>query len=194
MDVTHFETPEELRAWLEAHHDTATELWVGFYKKATGRPSITYPQALDEALCYGWIDGVRKSVDAESYTTRFTARRRGSNWSAVNIRRVGELTALGRMRPPGLRAFEARDPSKSSPYSSENAPVDFAADLAAQFRANAAAWDFFQAQPPGYRRTATWWVMSAKREDTRRKRLATLIEDSAHGRRLALLTSPPRRK
>jgi uncharacterized protein YdeI (YjbR/CyaY-like superfamily) len=194
MDVTYFETPEELRAWLEAHHDTATELWVGFYKKATGRPSITYPQALDEALCYGWIDGVRKSVDAESYTTRFTPRRRGSNWSAVNIRRVGELTALGRMRPPGLRAFEVRDESKTSPYSSENAPVDFDADTAEQFRAQGAAWDFFIAQPPGYRRTATWWVMSAKREDTRRKRLATLIEDSANGRRLGLLTSPSRRK
>jgi uncharacterized protein YdeI (YjbR/CyaY-like superfamily) len=194
VDVTYFESPEALRAWLEAHHDTASELWVGFYKKATGRPSITYPQALDEALCYGWIDGVRKSVDAESYTTRFTPRRRGSNWSAVNIRRVGELTALGRMRPPGLRAFEGRDPSKASSYSSENLAVDFDADLAAQFRANAAAWDFFTAQPPGYRRTATWWVMSAKREDTRRKRLATLIEDSGNGRRLALLTSPSRRK
>jgi uncharacterized protein YdeI (YjbR/CyaY-like superfamily) len=194
VDVTHFETPEALRAWLEAHHDTAAELWVGFYKKATGRPSITYPQALDEALCYGWIDGVRKSVDAESYTTRFTPRRRGSNWSAVNIRRVGELTALGRMRPPGLRAFEVRDESKTSPYSSENAPVDFDADTAEQFRAQGAAWDFFIAQPPGYRRTATWWVMSAKREDTRRKRLATLIEDSANGRRLGLLTSPSRRK
>jgi uncharacterized protein YdeI (YjbR/CyaY-like superfamily) len=194
VDVTHFETPEELRAWLEAHHDTVTELWVGFYKKATGRPSITYPQALDEALCYGWIDGVRRSVDAESYTTRFTPRRRGSNWSAVNVRRVGELTALGRMRPSGLRAFETRDPSKANSYSSENLAVDFDAELAAQFRANAAAWDFFTAQPPGYRRTATWWVMSAKREDTRRKRLATLIDDSAHGRRLANLTSPSRRK
>ena len=193
-NVIFFASPEEFRDWLDRHHATEREVQVGYYKKHTGRPSMTWAQSVDEALCYGWIDGVRKSVDAESYTTRFTPRRRGSNWSAVNIRRVGELTALGRMRPPGLRAFEVRDESKTSPYSSENAPVDFDADTAEQFRAQGAAWDFFIAQPPGYRRTATWWVMSAKREDTRRKRLATLIEDSGNGRRLALLTSPSRRK
>jgi uncharacterized protein YdeI (YjbR/CyaY-like superfamily) len=183
--------PEAFRAWLEQHHATDQELWVGFYKKDSGRPSITWPESVDEALCFGWIDGVRKSIDDESYMIRFTPRKPSSTWSAVNIKRVGELAEQGRMHPAGLAAFARRTEAKSGIYAYENR--DSAALEAAdeqQFRANAQAWDFFQAQPPGYRKTAIWWVVSAKQEATRRKRLATLIDDSAHGRTIRSLTRP----
>jgi uncharacterized protein YdeI (YjbR/CyaY-like superfamily) len=191
MEVTFFETPAALRAWLEQHHETAKELWVGFYKKSSGKPSITWPESVDEALCFGWIDGIRKSVDDMSYTIRFTPRKPRSNWSAVNVARVAELTRHGQMRPAGRKAFEGRAEEKTGVYSYEqrnSATLDEESER--QFRANQPAWDFFQAQPAGYRRLAIWWVISAKKAATRLKRLATLIEDSAQGRTIAQLTRP----
>ena len=191
MEVTFFDSPAAFRAWLDEHHETAKELWVGFYKKSSGRPSITWPESVDEALCFGWIDGIRKSVDDISYTIRFTPRKPRSNWSAVNIARVAELTRLGRMRPAGRNVFEQRLEEKSGFSSHEQqhtAQLD--EGLEQQFRASPAAWDFFQAQPAGYRRMAIWWIVSAKKEATRLKRLATLIEDSAQGRRIAELARP----
>ncbi|MEA2398505.1 MAG: hypothetical protein QOK25_2061 [Thermoleophilaceae bacterium] len=191
MKPTFFKEPDEFRAWLEEHHAEASELLVGFHKKGSGRPSITWPESVDQALCFGWIDGVRRSIDDESYTIRFTPRKKKSTWSAVNIARVAELTERGLMRPAGLAAFEARSAERSGIYAYEQrktAKLDAAQEK--RLRANAKAWDFFQAQPPWYRRTATWWVISAKREETRERRLATLIEDSENGRRLARLTRP----
>ena len=184
-DVKFFARPADFRKWLEISHATATEAWVGFHKKESGRPSITWPESVDEALCFGWIDGIRKRIDDESYTIRFTPRRARSIWSAVNIARVAQLTREGRMQPAGIAAFEKRSDDKSAIYSYEqrkSATLDEASDR--QFRANAKAWEFFQAQPPGYRRTATYKVISAKREETRQKRLAALIADSAAGRRI----------
>lgn len=191
MEPLFFATPAEFRAWLAEHHETESELLVGFYKKGSGEPSITWPESVDAALCFGWIDGVRKSIDAVSYTIRFTPRKPRSTWSAVNIKRVKELIGLGLMRPAGLKAFEARAEERSAIYAYEQrhtAALDAADEQ--QFRAKAHAWAFFQAQPPSYRRTALWWVISAKRLETRQKRLATLIEDSAQGRTIALLTRP----
>lgn len=191
MEVTFFDSPAAFRAWLEEHHEMAKELWVGFYKKSSGRPSITWPESVDEALCVGWIDGIRKSVDEISYTIRFTPRKPRSNWSAVNVARVAELTRLGRMRPAGRKAFEERTEEKTGIYSYEQRhTAQFEAAQEQQFRANQPAWDFFQAQPAGYRQMATWWVVSAKKEVTRLKRLATLIEDSAQGRTIAQLARP----
>jgi len=188
MDILFFETPSAWRAWLEAHHADATELWVGFRKKATGQPSITWPEAVDQALCFGWIDAVRKSIDASSYTIRFTPRKPGSIWSAVNINRVAELTAQGLMQPSGLAAFAARKDDKSAIYSYEqSSDPTFDSAQEAQFCANAKAWDWFQAQAPSYRKAAIWWVVSAKQEPTRLKRLATLIEDSENALRVAPL-------
>ena len=193
MDVTFFESPSGFRTWLEQNHDATQELWVGFYKKSSGKPSITWPEAVDEALCFGWIDGVRKSIDESSYTIRFTPRKAGSIWSAVNIKRVGELSQLGLMQPEGLKAFEKRVGKKSGLYSYENAAeLDEAYEQ--QFRANKKAWDFFQARPASYRRAAIWWVVIAKKEETKLKRLATLIEDSEHGRTIAPLTRWPRQE
>lgn len=173
-----------MRRWLEKNHATARELWVGFYKKGSGRASVTYPEALDEALCFGWIDGVRKTVDAASYVQRFTPRRPRSNWSRVNIKRVSELKAAGRLAPPGVAAFAQRDPARVDQYSFENAPRVLPPDYERTFSANARAWAFFQAQPPGYRRLAAFYVMSAKKEETRARRLKALIALSAKGRRL----------
>ena len=186
MEPTFFATPDDFRSWLEAHHETSTELLVGYHKKGSGQPSITWPELVDEALCFGWIDGVRRSLGPDSYTIRFTPRKTRSTWSAVNIKRVAELTALARMRPAGLRAFAARTADNSTIYAYENkdaAALNPAAE--AHFQANSAAWSYFQSQPPGYRSTALWWVISAKQEATRAKRLATLIDESAQGRRLA---------
>jgi len=191
MDATFFPTPDDFRAWLEEHHGSETELWVGFYKVATGRPSITWPESVDEALCFGWIDGLRKKRDEESYVVRFTPRKPTSNWSAKNIARIEELIAERRVRPAGLAIYEARDPDKSRVYSFERrkaAKLD--AEQEARFRADEAAWEFFQSLPPGYRRTAIHWVISAKREATRTRRLETLIEDSAAGRRIKPLRRP----
>jgi uncharacterized protein YdeI (YjbR/CyaY-like superfamily) len=195
VQPTFFATAAEFRAWLAAHHNTSRELWVGFYKKGSGVPSITWPEAVDEALCVGWIDGVRKRIDDVSYANRFTPRKPRSNWSAVNIARVAELTRLGRMQPAGLQAFERRAPARVGIYSYEQrktAELDAAAEKT--FRSNKKAWEFFQAQPPGYRQTALWWVVSAKKEETKRKRLATLIHDSARGRTIGPLTRPTKPK
>ena len=186
-----FETASDWRAWLEANHDMP-ELWVGIRKKGTGLPSVTYKQAVDEALCFGWIDGVMNSIDATSYRQRFTPRRKGSIWSAVNIARVEELTRLGRMHPAGLATFAGRDPSKTNRYSFEQSELRLAEPYDAAFRANAEAWAFFERQPPSYRKPAVWWVMSAKRPDTQARRLGVLIGDSAAGRRIALLTPAKR--
>jgi uncharacterized protein YdeI (YjbR/CyaY-like superfamily) len=182
---TFFPTPADFRAWLQAHHRTEQELWVGFHKKSTGRPSLTWPESVDEALCFGWIDGLRKSVDAERYAIRFTPRRKGSIWSAVNTRRMGELIRARRVRAAGLKAFAAREEKKTGVYLFEQRqPPAFDPAREARFKANAAAWAFFQAQPPGYRKIATGLVMSAKQEATRDRRLALLIAQSAAGRRL----------
>ena len=183
-----FETAEQLRAWFDANHDTAPELHVGYYKVGTGKPSITHPEAVDEALCVGWIDGVMHRIDDTSYTVRFTPRRPKSNWSAINIRRATELEMAGRMRPAGRAAFARRTPERSGSYSYEMGTGTFDPAMEAAFRKKKRAWAFFQAQPPGYRRLATYWVMSAKRPETREKRLATLIADSAAGRRIGLLS------
>jgi uncharacterized protein YdeI (YjbR/CyaY-like superfamily) len=189
MQPRFFATPSEFRAWLEQHHDTERELLVGFYKKSSGRPSITWPEAVDEALCFGWIDGLRKSIDDVSYMNRFTPRTAKSTWSAVNIKRAKELKRLGRMHPAGVKAFEARSDEKSAIYAYEQrhgAKLD--ADQERLFRANKKAWDFFQAQPPSYRKAAFWWVVSAEREETKEKRLSQLIDDSASGRTVPPLT------
>jgi len=184
-----FKTAAAFRQWLARHHADTGELLVGFYKKDSGKGGITYPEALDEALCFGWIDGVRRSRDAESYTIRFTPRKARSNWSAVNVRHVKRLVAAGRMQPPGLAAYERREADKAG-YSYEERPTRLSPALAKRFRAAKKAWAFFQAQPPGYRRTATFWVMSAKREDTRERRLTTVIQYSGEGKRIPLLTPP----
>jgi uncharacterized protein YdeI (YjbR/CyaY-like superfamily) len=187
-----FETPAELRDWFDANHATASELWLGSYKKATGKPSVQWSEAVDEALCVGWIDSVRYSLDAERSAQRFTPRRKGSNWSAVNIAKVAELTAQGRMRPAGLAAFEARTDARSAVYSYEQRhAAAFAPEDEARFRANAAAWGWWEKRPASYRTAATYWVVSAKKAETRARRLYTLIEDSAAGRTVKPLT--PRR-
>ena len=180
MRLRFFKTPADFRKWLEANHEKARELWVGFYKKGT-KPSITWPESFSEALCFGWIDGVRKSVDESSYTIRFSPRKPGSVWSAINIRTAKALIEEGRMYPVGLRAFEARKENRSGIYSYENRPQTLPATYEKKLRKNPAAWKTFQAQPPWYRRTVTWWVVSAKKEETRLKRLDQLIEDSAKG-------------
>lgn len=189
MKPTFFATPAKLRAWLEAHHEVKTELLVGFYKKSSGKPSITWPESVDEALCFGWIDGVRKTLGDDAYTIRFTPRKRTSIWSAVNVKRVAALTKLGRMTPAGLRAFEARKPEKTGIYSFEHkTPPRLEAAQEKILRANAKAAAFFDAQAPWYRRTATHWVVSAKRAETRERRLAQLVADSAAGRTIRPLT------
>ncbi len=192
MKPAFFKSAADFRDWLARHHADARELLMGFYRKESGRGGITYPEALDEALSFGWIDGVRKRIDAESYTIRFTPRKPGSIWSAVNIQRVGELTARGLMKPPGLRVYAERDERKSRQYSYEREQAQLDPALDAALRANRKASSFFDAQPPGYRRTATFWVMSAKQEETRARRLLHLIERSASGARIDLLR--PNRK
>jgi len=188
LKPTFFKTPAAFNRWLSRHHDSADVLWVGYYKKATGKPSITWPESVDEALCYGWIDGVRHSLDAEAYMIRFTPRRPNSNWSEVNIRRAKALIAEGRMRPSGRAAFEARDHAKTRQYSFENRPTTLPAAYLRQLKTDRDAWAFFRAQPPWYRKTCAWWILAAKQESTRQRRLATLIADSARGRTIAPLT------
>ena len=186
-----FKTPAAFRAWLAKHHDSEKELWVGFYKVKSGKGGMVYRQALDEALCHGWIDGMVRRVDEDSYAQRFTPRRPQSNWSEVNIRRARELVAAGLMRPPGLAAFERRRVESPPAYSFEQRAASFSPQQQEHLQANPAAWTFFTSQPASYRRLATWWVTSAKREETRERRLATLVADSAVGRRLTEAASPP---
>lgn len=190
MEPTFFPTGADFRGWLDEHHATETELLVGFYKKSSGKPSITWPEAVDEALCFGWIDGVRKSIDGESYTIRFTPRKERSIWSAVNIARAEELTRLGLMRPAGSEAFARRSDERSRIYSYERANAALPADYEQRFRADEAAWAHFEKMPASYRKAAAWWVASAKKEETRERRLGQLIEDSANGRTVPPLTRP----
>jgi uncharacterized protein YdeI (YjbR/CyaY-like superfamily) len=180
-----FETPEAFRDWLARHAATETVLIVGFMKRSTGKPSMTWPQSVDEALCVGWIDGIRKGIDGERYFIRFTPRKRGSHWSAVNIRRVGELQAEGRMQPAGLAAFALRTAARSAKASYEQAAMPALEPAHVKtFKRDRVAWKFYEAQPPSYRRRVNWWVISAKQEATRVKRLTALIAACAGGRRL----------
>jgi uncharacterized protein YdeI (YjbR/CyaY-like superfamily) len=181
-EVLVFADASALRAWLVANHDTAPAAWFGYYRKGTGKTSVTYAEAVDQALCFGWIDGVTYRVDDEVTTNRFTPRRKGSYWSAVNIAKVERLKADGLMAPAGLRAFEERDASAAARYSYENRPSDLPAPMLAQLRANAAAGRYWDRQPAGYRRTVAHWVTSAKQEATSQRRLDQLIADSAAGR------------
>jgi uncharacterized protein YdeI (YjbR/CyaY-like superfamily) len=193
MNPIFFASPGEFRDWLAENHDRATEVLVGFHKKHTGKPTLTWPQSVDEALCYGWIDGIRRSLGADAYTIRFTPRKTKSTWSAVNLKRVPELIAEGRMQPAGLKAYEASEESNSRIYAYENRDkAVFDPALEARFRANEKAWSFFQAQPPGYRRLMTFRVMSAKQEATRLRRLDQLIADSEAGRRMDLMGRKPK--
>ncbi len=187
MRLRFFETPAHFRKWLEANHEKASELWVGFHRKGT-KPSITWPESVREALSFGWIDGVRKSVDETSYTIRFSPRKPSSVWSAINIRIAKELIDENRMQPAGLKAFEARKENRSGIYSYENRPQTLPAEYEKKLRKNAAAWMTFQALPPGRRRTVTWWVVSAKKEETRLSRLEQWIADPTLGGTLPLAT------
>jgi len=180
-DVRFFAATDELRDWFDANHTTADELWLGYHKKKTGRPTISWSDAVDEALCVGWIDSVRYSLDDDRSAQRFTPRRSASVWSAINVRKVGELSDQGRMRPAGLAAFEARDPDKTAIYSYEQAEAAFSDDETALIRANEAAWTDWQRRPPSYRRTVTHWIASAKKPETRARRIDALIEASAAG-------------
>lgn len=191
-EVTFFESSSEFRKWLDANHDKTKELQVGFYKKNSGKTGITYAQAVNEALCFGWIDGVTNRIDEISYTIRFTPRKSSSIWSDVNIKRVGELTKLGLMQPSGLKAYNERDPEKSKQYSFEQENCRLDGIYEKTFQANKKAWDFFQAQTPSYQKVATWWVISAKKEETRLKRLVKLIENSEEGQKLANVTYKPK--
>jgi uncharacterized protein YdeI (YjbR/CyaY-like superfamily) len=186
MKPAFFKTPAEFRAWLKTNHGTAPELIVGYYKKASGKPTMTWPESVDEALCFGWIDGIRKSYGQDAYTIRFTPRRKGSNWSAINIERVAALTNDGRMQPAGLEAFARRTEAKSRIYTYEQKTVDlprFEPGLEKLFKAKKKAWAFFQTLPPYYRKGETRWVNSAKAAETRRRRLDKVIAACEGGRR-----------
>jgi uncharacterized protein YdeI (YjbR/CyaY-like superfamily) len=183
MHPLFFATAAEFGAWLESNHASSMELVVGFYKKGSGKPSLTWPESVDQALCFGWIDGIRRSIDEVSYTIRFTPRKPRSVWSAINIKRVGELTELGLMRPKGLQAYEKRTENRSGIYSYEQRSVELPEPYAKIFKKNKPAWKFYASQPASYRKLTCWWVVSAKREETRLKRLANLIEVSGQGRR-----------
>jgi uncharacterized protein YdeI (YjbR/CyaY-like superfamily) len=182
-----FATPEALRQWLDRHHARATELWIGFYRKDSGRGGLTYPEAVEAALCFGWIDGIRKKLDDASYANRFTPRKPGSIWSTVNIGHVERLKAAGRMHQSGLDAYARRDPAKSGIYSFEQRPQRFPPPHEERFRATPKAWAHFSAQPPGYQRLGIWYVMSAKRDETRMRRLQQLIDAHAQGVRMGVL-------
>jgi uncharacterized protein YdeI (YjbR/CyaY-like superfamily) len=192
MDIMYFESQADFRAWLEENGESVDELWVGFYKVKSGKTGITYKQAVDEALCSGWIDGIRKSVDDIRYTNRFTPRRVNSNWSQVNLKRFDELLKLGLIQPAGLKIYNKHNPEQSNRYSFEQKSHTLDEAYETQFKANAAAWEFFQSQAPSYQRIAIWWVISAKREETRRRRLAQLIGVSANDERLPQFTSKPK--
>ncbi|HEX5889422.1 MAG TPA: YdeI/OmpD-associated family protein [Pyrinomonadaceae bacterium] len=182
-----FATPEKFREWLEKNHASANELLVGFHKKSSGKKSITYAEALDEALCFGWIDGVKRSLNETSYTQRFTPRRARSIWSLVNVKHVERLKKEGRMHAAGLAAYEQRDPKRTGIYAFENAPRDLSAEYEKQFRKVTGAWEYFQTYPPYLKKTVSFWVMSAKKEETRSARLQRLIESCAKGERIGVL-------
>lgn len=187
MQPRFFKTPADLRRWFEAHAATERELIVGYYKRETGKPSVTWPESVDQALCFGWIDGIRRKIDEERYTIRFTPRKPGSIWSAINIRRMQALIAAKQVTEAGIKAHEARRENRSGTYSFEQRSVELPAEYARVLKKDKRAFDFFQSQPPSYRKTAMWWVVSAKKEETRLRRLQALIEDSRRGERIALL-------
>jgi uncharacterized protein YdeI (YjbR/CyaY-like superfamily) len=193
MKPKFFSSPALFRQWLEKNHDRENELLVGFHKKDSGKKSITYAEALDEALCFGWIDGVRKSLDETSYTIRFTPRKPKSIWSLVNVRHVERLQKEGRMAEPGLKAYARRDPKRTGIYAFENVPRDFSPEFEKKFRANKPAWEFFQSEPPSIRRTCIFWVMSAKKEETRVRRLDQLIARAAQEIRSGVMETKKKR-
>lgn len=190
MTAVFFADAAALRAWFEEHHESAPELFVGYWKKGTGGVGVSHPEAIEQALCFGWIDSIARRIDERTYQVRFTPRRKGSVWSEVNIAKMAELAERGLLRPAGQRAFEQRRPDRTGVYSYEQAaPVEFDAEQTARIQAEPAAWEWFRAQSAAYRRSATHWVLSAKRADTQERRLAQLITDSAAGRRVPPLTS-----
>lgn len=190
MKPRFFKNALALREWLARNHEKTSELWIGFYKKESGKRSITYREALDEALCFGWIDGVRKRLDEDSYIQRFTPRRARSVWSNINTKRVEELKKLGKMEPAGLNAFAARDPKRSGIYSFEREELKFDGEFKKRFQANKKAWEFYEKLPPFLKRTVTFWVISAKKEETRWRRFEKLLESSARGVRLGVIDLP----
>ena len=179
-----FRTVGEFRRWLEKNHAKSDELWIGFYKKNSEKGGVTYAQALDESLCYGWIDGIRKTLDDESFTIRFTQRKPTSIWSNVNIGHVARLTKEGRMQPAGIAAYQKKDDTRAGVYSFERKIAQLEPAMVKQFKREPAAWKYFESQPPYYRRAASWWVISAKRDETRASRLERLINISAREERL----------
>jgi uncharacterized protein YdeI (YjbR/CyaY-like superfamily) len=183
-----FRTPAAFREWLEQYHAQADSQWVGYYKKSSGKRSITWPESVDEALCYGWIDGIRQSIDALSYRIRFTPRKAGSIWSSLNIKRAQALIEQGRMQPAGLKAYEARKENKMGIYSYEQRSVNLEEPYNDLLKKNGAAWSFFQAQPASYRKAISWWIVSAKKQATRLNRVEKLIANSAQGQRLPEFT------
>jgi uncharacterized protein YdeI (YjbR/CyaY-like superfamily) len=184
MEAAYFGSPAEFRRWLARHHASERELLVGFHKVGSGTPGMTWPESVDEALCVGWIDGVRRRVDDQRYTIRFTPRRPGSTWSAVNIARVAALEKAGRMKTAGRKAFASRSEAKSRIYAYEQASAELSEAFAREIRRNKAAWAFLQSQAPWYRKRACHWVMSARQEATRVRRLGRLVEASAAGRQI----------
>ena len=193
MEIKFFKTAAGLRRWLMNNHHKEPELWIGFYNSKSKKSGVSYKEAVDEALCFGWIDGIRKSVDEESYTNRFTPRKKKSNWSNINTRRMEELIAQGRVAEAGMKVWQARDESRTGVYSFEKEAASLPRAFEKEFKANKNAWAFFTSMAPWYQRTAIHLVMNAKLEETRRKRLRTLIEDSAAGRTIAQLTRKPRK-
>ncbi len=184
MNPVFFSNPSEFRNWLEANYQSVTELWVGYYRKETGKPSMTWSDSVDQALCFGWIDGIRKKIDDERYCIRFTPRKPGSTWSRINIAKVEEMTRQGLMFPAGLEAFRHRKENKSGIYSFENEIRDLPDEYAEIFQKNSTAWRFYSAQPPSYRKTMTHWILSAKQEATKMKRLERLISESEANKRI----------
>jgi uncharacterized protein YdeI (YjbR/CyaY-like superfamily) len=191
MKPKFFSSPAKFRQWLEQNHDRASELLIGFHKKSSGKKSITYAEALDEALCFGWIDGVRRSLNETSYVQRFTPRKPRSIWSLINVRHVERLQKAGRMHTAGLEAYARRDPKRTGIYSFENEPHKLAPAYEKKFRQNKSAWKFFEEQAPYYKRLMIFRIMSGKKEETRLRRLQQLIETSAQGKRVGLLTAKP---
>ena len=187
MEVKFFATPKEFNEWLKINHKERTEQWVGFYKVKSGIPSMTWSESVDEALCYGWIDGIRKSIDEKSYKIRFTPRKPKSIWSAVNIMKIAELTKLGKMQSAGIEAFKKLDKKKAKIYSFEQKDIILDKVFEEKIMENEKAWNFFQSLPPSAKKPSIHWVMSAKREDTKLRRLNTLIMSSEEGLRIPML-------
>ena len=194
MTPIFFATQSDLRKWFEKNHDKEKELWLGFYKTSSGKQSVTWSESVDQSLCFGWIDGVRKSLGKGSYVIRFTQRKPHSIWSAINIKKIKELTKLGLMHQAGIDVFNKRDEKKSRVYSFEQKNIQLDKDFEKKFRQNKQAWKFFQSQPPSYQKPSIWWVISAKQETTKQKRLNTLIKDSEAGQKIARLRPYPRTK